>query len=161
MWKADNAAASGAEQLRPGVSGRAASPSGGSIVITGELKASEDLTIEGQVDGKIELLENVLTIGRSAKARAEILAKTVIILGEVVGNITASEKVELMDSGSVEGDIVSPRLAVADGASFRGRVDMSQPKGRTGPSATLAPRKLESPAQSRPGVPASSTSQTS
>lgn len=121
----------GADRAKPGV------PAGGSIVITGELKATEDLTIEGQVDGKIELLQNVLTIGRNAKARAEILAKSVIVLGEVVGNITASEKLEIRESGSVEGDITAPRLAVADGATFRGRVDMNKSGAR--PTAVPAP----------------------
>jgi len=121
----------GSDRAKPGA------PAGGSIVITGELKATEDLTIEGQVDGKIELLQNVLTIGRNAKARAEILAKSVIVLGEVVGNITASEKLEIRESGSVEGDITAPRLAVADGATFRGRVDMNKSGAR--PAAVAAP----------------------
>lgn len=151
MWKADDsarpgqpsaAASPGGVQPRSGTgAGRTASPSGGSIVITGELRASEDLTIEGQVDGKIELLENVLTIGQSAKARAEITAKTVIVLGEVVGNITATEKVDLKDTGSVEGDIVSPRLSVADGATFSGRVDMNRP--HAGPTSAQASKKAD------------------
>ena len=130
------------------------SPPGGSIVITGELKASEALTVEGQVDGKIELLENVLTIGQNAKARAEISAKSVVILGEVVGNVTASEKIEIRESGSVEGDIVSPRLEVADGAMFRGRVDMNRGKGAAArPAGSAAPTRKQSPALQTPRAP--------
>ena len=81
---------------------------GKSVVIKGELSGSEDLTIEGHVEGRIELKENVLTIGANAKIRAEVFAKTVIVLGEVTGNVTASEKVDIRDNGSVDGDITSP-----------------------------------------------------
>src|SRR4051794_32458424 len=66
---------------------------GTSVVIKGELTGSEDLTIEGQVDGKIELKQNILTIGPHAKIKAQVFAKAVIIQGEVHGNVTASEKV--------------------------------------------------------------------
>lgn len=99
---------------------------GKSVVIKGELSGSEDLTIEGQVEGKIELRENVLTIGPNGKIRAEVFAKAVIVLGEVAGNVTASEKVDIRDNGSVDGDIVSPRVAIAEGAHFRGSVDMQR-----------------------------------
>jgi cytoskeletal protein CcmA (bactofilin family) len=99
---------------------------GKSVVIKGELSGSEDLTIEGHCEGKIELRENVLTIGPNGKIRAEVFAKAVIVLGEVVGNVTASEKVDIRDNGSVDGDIVSPRVAIAEGAHFRGSVDMQR-----------------------------------
>ena len=79
---------------------------GKSVVIKGELSGSEDLVIEGTVDGKVELSEHVLTVGSHGKLKAEVFAKIVIVLGEVVGNITASEKVDIRDSGSVDGDIV-------------------------------------------------------
>jgi cytoskeletal protein CcmA (bactofilin family) len=95
---------------------------GKSVVIKGELTASEDVTIDGKVEGKIELKDHVLTIGPNGKIKAELFAKVLVVLGEVNGNITASEKVEIHDGGSVEGDIVSPRLAIAEGAHFRGRV---------------------------------------
>ncbi len=99
---------------------------GKSVVIKGELNGSEDLTVEGNVEGKIELREHVLTIGPHGKIKAEVFAKSVIVLGEVVGNITASEKVDIRDNGSVDGDIVSPRVAIAEGAHFRGSVDMQR-----------------------------------
>ena len=96
------------------------------MVIKGELNGSEDLTVEGNVEGKIELREHVLTIGPHGKIKAEVFAKVVIVLGEVVGNINAAEKVDIRDNGSVDGDIVSPRVAIAEGAHFRGSVDMQK-----------------------------------
>ncbi len=99
---------------------------GKSVVIKGELSGSEDLTIEGQVDGKIELRQNVLTIGPNGKIKAQVFAKSVIILGEVTGNVTASEKVDIRDNGSVDGDIAAPRVAIAEGAHFRGSIDMQR-----------------------------------
>ncbi|MDA1184398.1 MAG: polymer-forming cytoskeletal protein [Acidobacteria bacterium] len=111
---------------------------GKSVVIKGELNGSEDLTIEGQVEGKIELKDHVLTIGSNGKINAQVFAKALIVLGEVNGNISASDKVEIRDGGSVDGDIVSPRVAIAEGAHFRGSVDM-QRKGES-PSKETEPR---------------------
>jgi cytoskeletal protein CcmA (bactofilin family) len=105
---------------------------GKSVVIKGELSGSEDLTIEGQVEGKIELRQNVLTIGPNGKIKAQVFAKSVIVLGEVVGNVTASEKVDIRDNGSVDGDLVSPRVAIAEGAHFRGSIDMQRGQGGKG-----------------------------
>jgi cytoskeletal protein CcmA (bactofilin family) len=99
------------------------------VVIKGELSGSEDLTIEGQVEGKIELRQNVLTIGPNGKIKAQVFAKSVIVLGEVTGNVTASEKVDIRDNGSVDGDLVSPRVAIAEGAHFRGSIDMQRGQG--------------------------------
>jgi len=109
---------------------------GKSVVIKGELSGSEDLTIEGQVEGKIELRQNVLTIGPNGKIKAQVFAKSVIVLGEVVGNVTASEKVDIRDNGSVDGDLVSPRVAIAEGAHFRGSIDMQRGTG-TGKGVTI------------------------
>lgn len=102
---------------------------GKSVVIKGELNGSEDLTIEGHVEGTIQLRDHVLTIGPNGRIKAQVFAKSVIVLGEVTGNVTASEKVDIRDNGSVDGDIISPRVAIAEGAHFRGSVDM-QRKGQ-------------------------------
>lgn len=99
---------------------------GKSVFIKGELSGSEDLTIEGNVEGRIELKDNTLTIGPNGKIRAEVFAKQVIVLGEVTGNVTASEKVDIRDNGSVDGDVTSPRVAIAEGAHFRGAIDMQR-----------------------------------
>ena len=121
---------------------------GKSVVIKGELAGSEDLTIEGHVEGKIELKDHVLTIGPNGKIKAQVLAKSVIVLGEVNGNVTATEKVDIRDGGSVDGDIISPRVAIAEGAHFRGTVDMqrknapsqSQSAAKPAPAAATAPQ---------------------
>ena len=102
---------------------------GKSVIIKGELSGSEDLAIEGQVEGKIELQQNVLTIGANGKITAEIQAKTVMVLGEVSGNITADDKVEVATSGSMRGDILAPRVVLADGAKFKGAIDMDRKPG--------------------------------
>jgi cytoskeletal protein CcmA (bactofilin family) len=99
---------------------------GKSVVIKGELAGSEDLTIEGHVEGKIELKDHVLTIGPNGKIKAQVFAKAVIVLGEVTGNVSATEKVDIRDGGSVDGDIISPKVAIAEGAHFRGSVDMQR-----------------------------------
>ena len=126
---------------------------GKSVVIKGELSGSEDLTIEGQVEGKIELRQNVLTIGPNGKIKAQVFAKSVIVLGEVVGNVTASEKVDIRDNGSVDGDLVSPRVAIAEGAHFRGSIDMQRqgaPKPDAKAEAKPAPAPAPAPAAPQP-----------
>jgi cytoskeletal protein CcmA (bactofilin family) len=97
---------------------------GKSVVIKGELSGSEDLTIEGQVEGKIELRQNLLTIGPNAKIKAQVFAKTVVVEGQVHGNISAGERIDIRDKGVVEGNLAAPRVAIADGAHFRGSIDM-------------------------------------
>ena len=111
---------------------------GKSVVIKGELNGSEDLTIEGHVEGTIQLRDHVLTIGPNGKIKAQVFAKAVIVLGEVTGNVTASDKVDIRDNGSVDGDIVSPRVAIAEGAHFRGSVDMQRNGAAASPSAPKA-----------------------
>jgi cytoskeletal protein CcmA (bactofilin family) len=125
---------------------------GKSVVIKGELTGSEDLTIEGHVEGKIELRQNVLTIGPNGKIKAQVFAKSVIILGEVTGNVTATEKVDLRDNGSVDGDIAAPRVAIAEGAHFRGSIDMQRTGGKAQDSkpAAAATAASSTPAQSTP-----------
>jgi cytoskeletal protein CcmA (bactofilin family) len=127
---------------------------GKSVVIKGELNGSEDLTIEGQVEGKIELRQNVLTIGANGRIKAQVFAKAVIILGEVTGNVTASEKVDIRDNGSVDGDITSPRVAIAEGAHFRGSIDMQ----RTGAKGEKG-EKVDKP-EVKPAAPAAQASGT-
>ena len=117
---------------------------GKSVVIKGELNGSEDLTIEGHVEGTIQLRDHVLTIGPNGKIKAQVFAKAVIVLGEVTGNVTATDKVDIRDNGSVDGDIVSPRVAIAEGAHFRGSVDM-QRKGA--PAQPASQGKSAAPAQ--------------
>src|SRR5687767_15598266 len=127
---------------------------GKSVVIKGELNGSEDLTIEGQVEGKIELRQNVLTIGPNGRIKAQVFAKSVIILGEVTGNVTATEKVDIRDNGSVDGDIAAPRVAIAEGAHFRGSIDMQRTGGKPGET-----KPAEKAAEQKPAPAASPAAQ--
>ncbi len=129
-----------AEGRRPG---RDVVDIGKSVVIKGELNGCEDLTIEGRVEGKIELRQNVLTIGPNGKIKAEVFAKSVVVLGEVTGNVTATEKVDIRDNGAVDGDIIAPRVAIAEGAHFRGSVDMQT--GAAGPAKADAKTAVAKP----------------
>jgi len=130
---------------------------GKSVVIKGELSGSEDLTIEGQVEGKIELRQNVLTIGQNARIKAQVFAKAVVILGEVTGNVTASDKVDIRDNGSVDGDIASPRVAIAEGAHFRGSIDMQRTGAKAGD--TKSESKPASPPAQTAATPAGAGAQ--
>ena len=126
---------------------------GKSVVIKGELNGSEDLTIEGHVEGTIQLRDHVLTIGPNGKIKAQVFAKAVIVQGEVTGNVTATDKVDIRDNGSVDGDIISPRVAIAEGAHFRGSVDMQRkgaaatPQGA--PKAAAPQAAAQQPAQQK------------
>ena len=126
---------------------------GESIVIKGELSADEDLVIEGQVEGNINLNQNVLTVGEHGKVKAKIVAKTVVVAGKVRGNIIAAEKVGIRDTSSMEGNICTPRLAIAPGAYFRGGIDMPQSQsGRAAAASTangLCTYRLRSTLRSR------------
>ncbi len=112
------------EPVRPVQQEKHAVNIGKSVIIKGELSGSEDLTIEGQVEGKIELRQNLLTIGPNARIKAQVFAKTVVVEGQVHGNISAGERVDIRDKGVVEGNLAAPRVAIADGAHFRGSIDM-------------------------------------
>ena len=95
---------------------------GNSMSIKGELSGSEDMTLYGQMEGSIRLPEHTLTIGPNADIRAEISARALVIMGTVTGNVTAAERVDIRSTGSLVGDLVSPRLAIAEGGSIRGKV---------------------------------------
>lgn len=99
---------------------------GKTVVIRGEVKGSEDLILDGRVEGTINLSESRLTIGPNANIVADLSAKDVLILGQVKGNVVASGRVELRSGCSVEGDICALRLVVEDNAVFRGKVDLTQ-----------------------------------
>lgn len=98
---------------------------GQSIVFKGELTGDEDLEIEGQVDGVVQLANHQLTIGANGRLRAEVHAKSVIVIGQVIGDLIASERIEIQATGVVTGDLKAPRLNVQEGAVLNGSIDMS------------------------------------
>jgi cytoskeletal protein CcmA (bactofilin family) len=111
---------------------------GKSISIKGDLTGNEDLVIEGRVEGgKIELPGNELTIGANGFVTAEIHAKSVIVIGKVGSSVSATEKIEIQSSGSVDGDVRAPRLIVQEGATLNGAVEMG--KGKEAEKTSAAP----------------------
>jgi cytoskeletal protein CcmA (bactofilin family) len=116
---------------RPAPTAAAGRRAGDTIVISGEVKASEDLTIEGRVEGTIELTGHALTVGPNAKTHAVVKARSIVVWGELEGDVTASESLDVRATASVKGDVVSPRLAVADGARILGHLDIHRAE-RTG-----------------------------
>jgi cytoskeletal protein CcmA (bactofilin family) len=101
---------------------------GKSVVVKGELSGSEDLFVDGQVEGSISLRGQSLTIGPNGRVRANIEARNVILHGQVNGNVTASDRVELRKSGSLTGDITTARISIDDGAYFKGTIDIQKPE---------------------------------
>jgi len=99
---------------------------GKTVVIRGEVKGSEDLIIDGHVEGAITLAENRLTIGPNADVLADLSARDVLVQGRLKGNIVATGRVELRAGSAVEGDVRALRLAIEDNAVFRGKVDLTQ-----------------------------------
>jgi len=96
---------------------------GKSVIFIGSLISSEDMTIDGHVEGSIEVLDQALTIGPDADIRAEITAKVVTIHGTVIGNIRAGAKVDICATARIDGNLVAPCIVIADGAVVCGRVD--------------------------------------
>ena len=121
---------------------------GQSIVFKGELTGDEDLEIEGQVDGVVQLANHQLTIGANGRLTAEVHAKSIVVIGEVKGNLTASERIEVQATGVVTGDLKAPRLNVQEGAVLNGSIEMT---GGASASASKKPAAATS---------SSSTSQT-
>ena len=108
---------------------------GKSLHVKGELSGSEDLEIDGTVEGKITLTGHHVTIGPNGHVMAEIQAKSVVVGGEMKGNITADDRVEIAPTGSMLGDVRAPRVILTDGARFKGSIDMD---GKTTSRASVA-----------------------
>ena len=101
---------------------------GTALVVQGKVISTQDLTIDGKVEGTIELGDHGLTIGSGAEIKADLVAQTITISGAVTGNVTATSVVDLRATGSVDGDITTPRLVMADGAVIKGKVDANRKK---------------------------------
>ncbi len=109
---------------------------GPSIQVKGELIGDEDLVIEGKVEGVVRLKQHHLVIGKSAEIDATLEAKSIRIEGTVRGDVVASERVELAGGSTLLGDITAPRMMIADGARFKGSVDMDRSTASPTPSTT-------------------------
>ena len=98
---------------------------GSTISIIGDLTGEEDLSIEGRLDGKIELRRHSVTIGKNGRIKGDIYGKVITVEGTVEGNLYGEEQLIVRHSGTVRGNIVSPRVALEDGSNFKGSIDMS------------------------------------
>lgn len=96
---------------------------GNNIAIDGEITGNDSLTIYGVVRGRIQVKESV-TITQSARVEADVESASVEVAGQVLGNVTATDKVEIKSGGKLVGDVKAPRILIADGASFKGNINM-------------------------------------
>jgi len=118
-----------AEPMRNDISrGSEVATIGKSVVVKGELSGSEDLIVDGEVEGSITLRGQTLTIGPNGRVRANIEARNVVVHGRVDGDIHASERVDLRKSASLSGDISTARISIEDGAFFKGGIDIQKPE---------------------------------
>ena len=116
-------AASPQQQSEPRRTGERATI-GPSIIIKGDLSGDEDLIIEGRVEGKVDLKQHNVTVGRSGRVKADIVGKVVTVEGEVDGNVFALEQAILRQAGAIRGNITAPRVMLEDGSRFKGSIDM-------------------------------------
>jgi cytoskeletal protein CcmA (bactofilin family) len=128
----------------------AAATLGQSVVIKGEVFASEDLIINGQVEGRVELRGHSLTIGATANVKADVSAEVVTIQGTVTGNILAGDKIDLRESASVVGDLIAPRIVIADGAQVRGRIETERKAAKVTVDKPMRAESAKEPAQVSP-----------
>jgi cytoskeletal protein CcmA (bactofilin family) len=113
---------------------------GKSLFVKGEVSGSESLYIDGKVEGTINLPGNRVTVGRNGQVAANIMAREVVVLGKVRGNITASDRVDIRSEGSLTGDVAAARISIEDGAYFKGGIDIRKPgDGKNGHGTTAEP----------------------
>ena len=113
------------------------------------MTGSEDVYVDGEVEGTVELRDNTLVVGPSGKVRAQVKARSISVSGHLEGKVQASERIEIRKTGSLEGDLVTPRILIEDGAVFRGSIDILKPE-----TNEKAPQRVSKPQRSRPPVAA-------
>ncbi len=112
---------------------------GKSITIKGDLSGNEDLQIDGNVEGRIDLPNNQLTIGAEGRVKAEVHAKSVVVIGHVTGNLAAADRIQIEATGVVDGDVKAPRLVIQEGAMVNGAIEMSTGPGKSSSLPAPAP----------------------
>jgi len=121
--------------LAASASAEPAATIGKSLVVKGEVTGSESLYIDGRVEGTINLPGNRVTVGRNGQVAANITAREIVVQGRIVGNVTASDRLDVRSEGSLTGDVVAQRISVEDGAFFKGKIDIRRPAEKAGPSS--------------------------
>ena len=114
---------------------------GKSLIVKGELSGSESLYIDGKVEGAINLPGNRVTVGRNGQVAANIMAREVVVLGKVRGNIQASDRVDIRSEGSLTGDVTAARISIEDGAFFKGGIDIRKPGAAETPRSAIEVEK--------------------
>lgn len=121
---------------------------GKSVVIKGEISSSEDLYVDGEVRGAIELRDHALTVGPNGKVNANVTAREIAVLGTLNGNVHASDKIEIRKTGSILGDLTTARIMIEDGAYFKGSIDILKAGVKPEPkpaAAVAAPKPAAQP----------------
>jgi cytoskeletal protein CcmA (bactofilin family) len=132
-------------------SGRNASI-GKSVVIKGQLYGREDLYVDGEVEGSIEIQEHRLTVGPNGKVNAGVKAKEIVVLGTLHGNVEVSDKIEIRKEAKLVGDIKTARIVIEDGAYFKGSIDIARPM--EAPKPQPVPRPVAAAATATAATPA-------
>ncbi|MBI3694376.1 MAG: polymer-forming cytoskeletal protein [Acidobacteria bacterium] len=104
---------------------------GKSVIVKGEISGSEDLYVDGEVRGSIELRDHSLTVGPNGKVEANVIAREIVVQGTLNGNVHAGDKIEIRKTGSLLGDLTTARIIIEDGAYFKGSIDISKPGQKT------------------------------
>jgi len=182
MWKKEDGKAQGVPEISTGSAGPTAVPAVGpasissrepvaplplspraaacisqGIKIKGEVTGSEDLFVDGQVDGKLNLANGSLTVGPNGSVKADVTAREVIVRGRLEGKISGRDKVQLWSTGQVNGEIQTDRLSIEDGAWMRGKVEAGKQSGKSAEArAASVPGTGPSANKSSSAVPASS-----
>ena len=113
---------------------------GKSVMIKGQIFSREDLTIDGEIDGSVELQEHRLTVGPHGKLQAGVKAREIVVLGTIHGNVEASDKIDIRKDAKLVGDIKTARIVIEDGAYFKGSIDIVRPEVSK-PAASAPPPK--------------------
>ena len=122
---------------------------GKSVTIKGQIYSQEDLTIDGEMEGSVELMDHRLTVGPNGKIQAGIKAREIIVLGTIHGNVEASDKIDIRKEARLVGDIKTSRIVIEDGAYFKGSIDIMRP-GAAAEPAPKPPATAAAPSQPRP-----------
>ncbi len=121
-----------------------ASPSGSAtigkaVMVKGQIFSREDLVIDGEVEGTVELHEHRLTVGPNGKVQAGVKAREIVVLGTIHGNVEATDKIDIRKDARLVGDIKTARIVIEDGAYFKGSIDIIKTEGKVAPKTSVQP----------------------
>jgi cytoskeletal protein CcmA (bactofilin family) len=119
---------------------------GKSVIVKGQIYSREDLTIDGEVEGTVELQEHRLTVGPNGKVTASVKAREIVVLGTIHGNVETSDKIDIRKEAKLVGDIKTARVVIEDGAYFKGNIDIVRPEAAPRPAPAHAAQPAARPA---------------